>query len=450
MAETDPKISYALSRGLPLVGNLVPLAQSALGFVTEMQRRADMVETWVLNDHMVVVTHPSLAEQTLVRHAAIMQKDWFARDLKRVVGEGLLTSEGELWKRQRKLIQPAFHRDRMGGYAKVMVSRAAHTTALWADDSTRDVHQDFLRITLDIVSRTLFGSNDDSADRVAPALEAIMHWYATPFLVANPLAMKLPLPATKAFDTARITLDWVITSLIDLRRQNPTSTAQDLLSLLLNARDDDGSGMTDSQLRDEVMTLFLAGHETTALALSWTSWLLATHPAVQNTLIQELVQVLGERDPTLEDLPRLKFTEAVVKESLRLYPPAWAVGRESTAPFDLGGRRFGPRTQVWVNTYGMHRDSRFFHNPTVFSPNRWLDGLDKRLPKFAYIPFGAGPRVCIGNVFAMTEAVLVLATVSRRWRFSPVNDFTPEPRPSITLRPRHGVTLGLHRQPTLQ
>ncbi|MEZ4404938.1 MAG: cytochrome P450 [Polyangiales bacterium] len=442
-AETE--ITYAVSRGLPGIGNILPMARSALAFVTEMQRLGDMVETWVLNDHMVVVTHPALAEQTLLRNAAIMQKDWFLRDLKRIIGEGLLSSEGDFWKRQRRLAQPAFHRERIAGYATVMVERAAAVADEWRAGEHRDVHPDFMRTTLDVVGRTLFGASVDVAHRVEPALDAIMHWYGTPFLVGNPLAMKLPLPAARAFHDAKRTLDEVILGIIEARRRKPDPDADDLLAMLLAAQDEDGSRMTDTQVRDEVMTLFLAGHETTALALSWTAWLLATHPAAQRALRDELATVLGDRDPTLEDMPRLRFTEAVVKESMRLYPPAWAIGRESTAPFELGGRRFGPRTQVWVNSYGMHRDGRYFTNPLAFTPERWMDGLDKRLPKFAYIPFGGGPRVCIGNTFAMMEAVLMLATFARRWSFAPAPDARVEARPSITLRPRYGVKLTLSR-----
>ncbi len=433
--------------GLPLLGTLPHFARDPVGYVIDMpRRRGDLVETYLANDHYLFVSEASLADQVMVKQAANFTKDAFARDLRRILGEGLLTSEGAHWRQQRRLAQPAFLRDRIAGYGDVMVDRARAMAEGWAPGETRDVHEAFMEVTLDIVARTLFGADvGDVARRIGPALDAVMHWYGSPLLMATPHVHKLPLRARDDLYAAKKTLDDTIYGIIRARRARPEARHDDLLGTLLAAVDDQGGAMSDADLRDELLTMFLAGHETTALALSWAAWLLSLDPGVQYALRDELTSVLGGRDPTVDDLPRLRLTECVVRETLRLYPPGWAIGREASADFELGGRTWPAGIQVWINTLGMHRDPRRFSEPDQFRPERWRDGLDKRLPRGAWIPFGAGPRICIGGAFAMMELNLILATVLRRWHLVLVPGARVVPQTSITLRPRYGVPMVLRR-----
>jgi len=438
----------AIWQGLPVLGTFPQFVRDPVGYVIDLPRsRGDLVETHLAAEHFLFVSEASLADQVMVKQAANFTKDAFAKDLKRILGEGLLTSDGGLWRQQRRLAQPSFLRDRITGYAGVMVERARDMALSWNDGETRDVHTSFMAVTLDIVARTLFGTDvgPDIEARLGPALEAVMHWYGSPYLMSTPHMHKLPLASRNALYAAKKTLDEIIYGLIAARRARPDVVHDDLLGTLLAAVDDEGIAMSDTQLRDEVLTMFLAGHETTALALSWGAWLLSLHPVVQHTLRDELIAVLGDRDPTVEDLPRLRYTDCVVREVLRMYPPAWAIGREANADFELGGRTWPKGIQVWINALGMHRDPRRFTEPDRFLPERWRDGLDKRLPRGAWLPFGAGPRICIGGAFAMMELVLVLATVVRRWHFVLVPGARVEPKPSITLRPRDGVPMVMRR-----
>jgi cytochrome P450 len=431
--------------GLPGLGTLPQFVRDSVGYVIDLPRsRGDLVDTHLAADRYLFVSHPALAEQVLVKQAANFTKDAFARDLKRVLGEGLLTAEGALWRQQRRLAQPAFLRDRIVGYADVMVERARTMAEAWRPDTVRDLHADYMGVTLDIVARTLFGADvGDVADRIGPALDAVMHWYGSPLYMATPHTHRLPLPARDALYAAKATLDEVILQIVRARRAALEPPRHDLLGALLAAVDDEGHAMSDAQLRDEVLTMFLAGHETTALALSWASWLLAQHPGVQYALRDELDAVLGDRDPTVDDLPRLRFTDCVAREVLRLYPPAWAVGREAAEDFSLGGRTWPRGIQVWINTLGIHRDPRRFERADAFVPTRWMDGLEKRLPRCAWLPFGAGPRICIGGGFAMMELNLLLATVLRRWHFVLDPAARVVPQTSITLRPKYGVRMRL-------
>ncbi len=431
------------SPALPLVGSAFHYLKDPLGFLEATAQRGPVVEMRFVHKRAWLLSDLDAIEQVLLKGASGFMKDVFLRELKRVLGEGLLTAEGARWKRQRRLIQPAFHRERIAGYGRTMVDHGERMLAGWRHGATVDVHRAMMSLTADIVTAALFGSDVADAREVAWCLDAVMERFGDPLFLLVPAIDRLPLPANRRFREAAPKLDAIVRGFIARRKaMGDPAPGDDLLAMLLNARDDDGSRMDDRTVRDEVLILFLAGHETTALALSWTFHLLSQHPEVERRLHDELDAVLAGRAPTFEDIPRLKYAECVVHEALRIYPPAWAIGRESTEGFDLAGRRFEKGTWVWITPWTLHRDPRWFPDPMRFAPERWEDGLAKRLPRFAYLPFGGGPRICIGNQFAMMEAVLLLATIARRFS---LRTATPrvEPEASVTLRFKHGLSMTL-------
>jgi cytochrome P450 len=317
---------------LPLVGNLFEFRRDPLSFLCDMRRaHGDVVEVAVGPLKVTLLSHPDLVEDILVTRSKLWRKDRFLRtNLRPLLGDGLLTSEGDFWRKQRRLAQPAFHRDRIAAYAGIMIAHATRLVSSWRDGETRDVHKDMMRLTLGIVAETLFGANvGDHAEVVGEALESIMAMVADPLTMFLPWLRRFPTPQNRAFDRAVRNLDAIIYGFIEERKKTKGAVGDDLLSMLLGAEDDDGSHMTDAQLRDECMTLFLAGHETTAINLSWTWFLLSKHADVRLKLVRELDEVLGDRPATFADVPRLRYTAHVITESLRLYPPAWSVSREA-------------------------------------------------------------------------------------------------------------------------
>jgi cytochrome P450 len=388
----------------------------------------------------VLLSHPDDIESVLVTHNRAGIKSPTLRNNRRLLGHGLLTSEGDFWRRQRRLSQPAFHRERLASYGELMIACTERAIDGWAEGEVRDVHADMMRLTMEIVGRTLFGADVvAAAAEVGGALEvALERFDARVESLLFLLPDTWPLPGNLAYLRAAEQLDRVVFGIIERRRRDP-GEHEDLLATLLEARDEDGSRMSDQQLRDEVMTLFLAGHETTAITLSWTWYLLATHPEVERKLLAELREVLGERAPTVADAPRLKYAERVVSEVLRLYPPAWFISREAIQPFEVRGYRIAKGQIAMLSQWVVHRDPRFWDRPDEFDPDRWAPEATSQRPRYAYFPFGGGPRLCIGAGFAMMEAVLVLATILQRFHLAlvPGQDFTPWP--TVTLRPRHGV-----------
>ncbi|MCC6555356.1 MAG: cytochrome P450 [Polyangiaceae bacterium] len=430
--------------GLPLVGTLPHLLRDPLGFTVAAARRGDVVDLGVPLGPIYLVSRPDLVEEVLVRDHRSYIKDRTTRDLSEILGGGLVTSEGEAWRRNRKLAQPAFHRERIASYGETMIRLAEEAIGGWAPGQQRDVHADMMRLTRAIVARTLFDV-DVAADarELDAALEVVIQRFAgvPPGL---PLVRRIPTPGKRRFDRARARLDALIHGIIADRRARGGARG-DLLATLMSAVDDEGRGMSDRQLRDEIMTLFLAGHETTASALTWTFVLLSRHPAVREELSRELHEVLGGRAPDVADLPRLRFTERVVVESMRLFPPVWAIGREAIEPASIGPFPVRPGAQVWISQYVIHRDPRWFDDPGAFRPERWEGDLARRLPRYAYFPFGGGPRVCIGNAFAMMEAVLLLATIARRFRLELVPGHPVEAAAQVTLRPKRGARVTVAR-----
>ena len=430
-------------------GNLLDYTRDHLGFLTRCAREyGDVVGLRLVNVPVYLLNHPDHVEYVLVRNNRNFIKSRGERISLGFLGSGLLTSEGSFWRRQRRLAQPAFHRDRINAYGRAMVECAERMAANWRDGETRDVHRDMMRLTLEIVAKTLFGVRLGSAEfeEVGAALEVIARRFTGRGGVFFQVPEKVPTPGNLRFRRAIGRLDTLIYGIIHERRASGED-AGDLLSMLLAVRDEEtGEGMTDRQLRDEAMTVSLAGHETTANALSWTWHLLAGHPEVEGRLHEELDEALAGRQPTVEDLPRLRYADMVVKESMRLYPPAWAFGRETLADCEIGGYQVPAGTQLIMSQWVMHRDPRYYEEPGKFRPERWGDGSTEGLPKYAYFPFGGGPRLCIGQSFAKMEAVLLLATIAQQFRLRSAPGWRVTTQPSITLRPKNGMGMVLERR----
>jgi cytochrome P450 len=432
---------------LPVLGHVLSYARNPLGFFQRAAKLGPLTRIDLMGIRAVMVNDPDLVEAICVTQNRQFKKDRFAQDLQRVLGKGLLTSDGDFWRRQRKLAQPAFHRDRIAGYGKTMIDLTLSTIERWKDGEPRDAHTDMMALTLDIVGKTLFGADVGSRAReIGECLEHVSERYADTIAMAVPHWDKLPTPLNRRFRAAVVRLDGIMRELLASHRAGKTGDGHDLLSMLMAARDDDGSGMSDDQLRDEAITILLAGHETTAIALSFTWLLLSQNPEVRARLEAEVDEVFGDRPPTHADLPRLVFTERVVRESMRLYPPAWSIGREAADDVELGGERFDRGTWFWFFPWVMHRDARWFENPERFDPDRWSGDLAKRIPRFAYFPFSGGPRQCIGNSFATMELVLCLATITRRFRLEVAPDYELELVPTVTLRPKNGLGVRVVRR----
>lgn len=425
-------------RALPFFGNTRDLMSDSLGFLIRIsQQYGDVVQFKMLGDTVYLFNHPAAIEQILVTEREHLIKDKITREMSLLLGNGMLVSEGAFWRKQRMLAQPGFHRERIAAYGQVMVDFTERAIAAWQDGETRDIHKEMMRLTLDIVAKTLFGVELEAVAReIEGSLEVFMsHFSGAGFMI--PIAV--PTPGNRRLKRALATLDAITYRIIRERRQS--GDTGDLISMLIAATSEDAGAMTDVQLRDEALTLLLAGHETTALTLGFAFHLLGLHPEVAEKLAAEIENVLGNRPATAADLSKLRYAEAVVRESMRLYPPAWAIGREAIAPLTIGGYRIPKGTQLWASQWVVHRDPRWFPEPQKFRPERWENDFAKTLPRQAYFPFGGGPRICIGNAFAMMEAVLVLVTIARRFRLTPERTGPLSLLPSVTLRPKHGLPM---------
>ena len=388
--------------------------------------------------HVYFLNHPALIESVLVRNHNNFLKDRVVQNSRWLFGDGLLTSEGEYWKRQRRLSQPALHRERIASYCDLITDYAEKSMLRWPAGEVIDIHQEMMKLTLRIAVRALFNVKVEETREISAALNVITRNSVGIRMLLPPVVRLLPLPGLFEFRRAVKTLNETVYRIIALRRKNGEASG-DLLSLLMAARDEDGSQMSDKQLRDEVMTFLLAGHETTALTLSWAWYLLSLDLEAQRKLQQELDRALEGRIPTVSDLPSLRYTEGVIKESMRLYPPAWGVARQVIREFELGGYRIPAGANVVMSQWVMHRDPRFFLQPEKFDPDRWSTEECRNLPRFVYFPFGGGPRQCIGASFAMMEAALLLAVIAGRFQMLPVEGETATPVPSFTLRPKDGI-----------
>ena len=431
---------------------VLPLAlgREPLSYLRDLVRTyGDVAHITAAGEHIVVLSDPRMVRDVLVTHQRNFRKGRGLERARKLLGNGLLTSEGEEHLRQRRLIQPAFHKERVASYATAMTEYATRVHSRWTDGATLDVAEEMMRLTLGVVARTLFDADIEAQARnVGEALSLVLNSFWTTMLPFADLLEKLPIPLLKKGKEARAQLDAIIYGLIAERRKQPGDRG-DLLSMLLLAQDEEqgGRGMSDAQVRDEAMTIFLAGHETTANALSWTWFLLSGAPDVEQSLHDEIDRVLGGRMPTVADLPRLPVVEQVVTEAMRLYPPAWIIGRRAIGEYQVGGYTLPPRTIVLISPYTIHRDARFFAEPDRFMPSRWTPEFRQGLAPFAYVPFGGGTGRCIGESFAWMELALVTATIAQRWRLRLVPGHPVVTQPLVTLRMKHGLRMTAERRP---
>jgi cytochrome P450 len=433
-------------RGSLLLGSTFAYLRDQIGFLSRVVRQhGDIVRLRLGNTTTYVLVNPEHIDYVLRTHADNFMKDMLTRWLIPLVGEGLLTSEGAFSRRQRKLAQPAFQRKEIERYAAVMVEHTEGMLESWQDGQIQVLHEDLMHLTLSIVAKTLFDAElGGDASVIGESIEVVMNYFMSPMRWFG-IRERLPLPSTRRYHRAIKRIDDIIYGIIRQRRESGQDPG-DLLSRLLAAQDDLGVGMTDCQLRDECVTVMLAGHETTALVLFYTFYLLAKSPEVEDRLACELREVIGDRPPTAADVPSLEYTEWVLREAMRLYPPAWVIAREALADCEIGDYHVPKGTQLFMVQWLVHRDVRWFDDPEAFRPERWDHDLIKRLPRCAYFPFGDGPRICIGNHFAMMEAVLILATIARKYRLTIEPGRALELLPSVTLRPRHGLRMRIKAQ----
>jgi len=432
---------------MPLLGHFPAYARDPLGFVTRTAAEYGGVVPFRLGPYpALLLTDPEAIEEVLVTRSRDFRKSRAAGRIGVVVGKGLLLSEGETWRGHRRVVQPAFHHGRVAAWGEMMTREADAFVSGWDDGEVRDVNRDMAALTLSIVARTLLDSRLDERDidRVRRSVDVLTDHFDSRF---NSLAFFvpdwLPTPGNVRMRLAVRRLDRIVYRLIGARR-GTDKRGDDAISMLLEASSGDANPLTDRELRDEVMSLFMAGHETTAVALTWSVYLLGASPDADAALQTELAEVLGGRVPTVADLPRLPYTEAVILEALRLYPPAYALSREAITPTTVAGRALPKGGIAFISIWATHRRPDLFDAPSTFRPERWLDGLARRLPRGAYLPFAEGPRKCIGAAFAMQEAVLVLATIARRFGLKPVAVQEVRPRPAVTLRPAEPIRLAVH------
>jgi len=435
-------------KGLPLAGMAFHLRRDPLEGLRQITREyGDIVRFHVMTQERILLNHPDWINQVLVvQHNKFHKSELTRRVTARMLGNGLLISEGEFWRRQRRLAQPAFHRNRVNDYAGTMLEIAEARIRDWRDGEARNIGQEMTALTLDIAVRTLFGTTlPEEARGVGRAMTFLMRYSLRRQRLPFRLPETWPTPANRRADRELEFIDSLVYRIISERRAEVNSNHHnDLLALLMGAMDEDGTQMTPQQLHDETMTLFLAGHETTAQMLSWTWYALSQNPQVEARLHEELSGVLGARPVEAAYFPRLPYLQAVMNESLRLYPPAYIMAREVIEPCEIGGYVMRPKSTIIFSQWVMQRDPRFYDDAEAFRPERWLDGLANRLPAGAYFPFGGGPRRCIGEGFALLEAAIVIATLARRFRFRLASGAQVVPEPLVTLRPRHGIPMTLH------
>lgn len=457
--------------GLPFIGATREFAQDRLGFVTRTAREyGDVARVRIAGgEEFYTLFHPDHVRHVLVENNDNYVKgEFFQRQLD-LLGEGVLNAEGEAWRRQRHAVEPAFHPDRIEGYARPMTDFTERVLGGWDDGEVRNVHEDLQALTLEIVAKALFDVDiREARDDIGRALETVMAHSRRRSSRIVDLPDWLPVHGNIEYLRASRALDNVVNSIIEERRG--AGDSGDVVSMLVAGsgtedrtgtehridtgnrngvrnRDDRSGparGMSDDRIRDQVMTLLLAGHETTAVALTYTVYLLATHPSIEDRLLEELDAILDGDTPTVEDLPELSTTERIVKESMRLYPPVWALLREAVEEDEIGGYRVPPGTTIGLYPWVTHRDSRFYEDPVTFQPDRWTDSFEGTRHPFAYFPFGGGPRRCLGERFALQEVKLVVATLYQNVHFEALGSEELSLDPALTLRPDDGLDMRVH------
>jgi cytochrome P450 len=434
-------------KGHFLVGSLPEIQRDELNFLMQqVHEYGDVVHVRVVNHHAYILSHPRDIETVLVSKSSNFIKSIFLRESKALFGDGLLTSEGGLWQKQRRALQPAFHHDHVLSYTRTMLESTARMLARWQDGEERDVHHDMTRLTMEIVAKVLFGEEITSdAEQACEAFGLFFKQYDERF------GLYLIPEWVPTLDNIRYRrsikhLDEIVLRIIRRKAANDNGHSPDVLSVLLRAREGEGAGMEERRVRDEMMTLFFTGHETTALALAWTFYLLGKNPDKEQKLHVEVDTVLEGRTPTFQDLARLPFLEMIFKESLRLYPPAFGVVREALNDCEIGGYLIPKGATLAMFQWVVHRDPRFFDLPEEFVPERWENEFAKSLPRCAYFPFGAGPRLCIGNTFAQVEVPLLLAAIVQKFQLNLLPGHKVATAPSLTLRPLKGIRVTLKKR----
>ncbi len=434
-------------KGLPFFGSIFPALRDPIGmFLRERETYGDVVRFKFGPFDYYLVNDPEVVRHVLVENAEAYTKSRNYLGLRIVLGDGLLLSEGDHWRRQRKLAQPAFHRSKLAGFADQMSRATRDLLDRWKREPAGepfDIHREMMRLTFRIVGLTLFSRDvEGDAKEVGEALDVAMSWandYAQSLIRIPP---SVPTPANLRFRRAMRTLDAVVYRLISERREKARRDGygDDLLGMLMEAVDETtGASMSDKQLRDEVITMVLAGHETTANLLSWTFYLLSKNPEAERRVREEALRVLERRDPSLDDVKKLEETRLVLEEALRIYPPAWVFERQATQADTLGGYRIEPGSIVGISPYVLHRHPRYWDNPEGFDPDRFRAERSASRPRYAYLPFGGGPRTCIGNHFAMMEAQILLTMIVRDHRLELDPSHPVVLDPLVTLRPKHGI-----------
>ena len=436
-------------KGLPLAGSLIDYFSDMLGFLTRVSADyGDIVYYKLGSRKMYLLNNPEHIKDVLVTHNRNFEKSRALKRTKIVLGEGLLTNEGEPHIKQRRTIQPVFHHERIKSYGDVMAQYASLVGKDWQNGAVVNIHKEMMKLTLSIVSKTIFDSDMESeSDEIGKALTDLVTLFPRLIFPYSEYLDNLPLPGNRRCQEAIARLDSIIYGMIEERRVNP-GERNDLLSMLLEAQDEesDGDKMSDLQVRDEALTLFLAGQESTANSLVWTWYLISQNPEVEKKIHDEINSVLNGRLPTLDDLGKLSYTQNVFKEALRLYPPAWAVARHVKEDYEVGGYVIPAGADIFMSQYVVHRDPRFYNEPERFVPERWSSEETKNLPRFAYFPFGGGTRRCIGEPFAWMEGVILIATIASKWKMRLVPHQKVEPQPLITIRPKYGMKMILERR----
>jgi cytochrome P450 len=432
-------------KGKIITGNLKAFQSDPVAFLTQMATEFGDVAKFRLGpfQNIYLVSDPEMIKQVLVTKQKNFLKSDDFKALKPILGEGLLTSDKELHMRQRRLIQPAFKKSHIINYGQDMIDITTDYLPKWKDGAERIMTHDIMSITLGIICKTMFNMDfREGYQKIGEPIETAMKMAIRRMRSLIKLPLWVPTKRHRDYKNAIRAIDRVIFDIIQKRRNDPVKH-EDMLGILMDARDDiDGLGMTDKQVRDELMTIFLAGHETTANALSWTLYLLSQHPEVEAKLFREIATVIGSRPPTPGDFMKLTYTQNILWESMRLYPPAFVTGRKVEEDVDIEGYHFKKGDVILVSQYVMHRKPEYFHNPRSFIPERFENNFVKTIPSYAYFPFGGGPRVCIGNHFAMMEAALVLVTVAQRFQLKLAPDHHEiKTYPSITLRPKSGLRM---------
>ena len=426
---------------------LLAFRRDPIAYLRAAAKHGDVVRLPITRSPLYLVNHPDLIKDIFVTNQKQFKKGRGLERAKKLLGDGLLTSEDPYHLRQRRLIQPAFHRQRIAAYADQMAGYAARTSAAWKGGETRDMAEEMLHLTLAIVGKTLFSAEvEGEAPEIGDALTEVIALFHTLMLPLADLLEKLPLPSVRRFARARARLDATIYRMIDERRVSGEDRGDLLSTLLLGRDEDDGGRMSDEQVRDEALTIFLAGHETTAHALAWTWYLLSQNPECEAKFHAELDAVLAGRTPALDDLPDLTYTRRVIAESLRLYSPAWVIGRRALSDYKIGEYEIKRGAIVLMAQAVMHTDPRYWKDSECFNPDRWTPDAEAARPKFAYFPFGGGSRVCIGEQFAWMEEMLLLAALGQGWKMRLAPGQVVATQPVITLRPKGGMKMVLERR----